>query len=165
MIFTYSICIFIHYWSGNAPMRGQYIILDFHVLTNTYSIYVLYVQPHRFQGLQLDYCHTQTTGLCRIGQIIGVGGRKVRSYLGSLLLVVEHFPKFIGYSWCWIFIDLKNYNWMSIFPVLCCFHSELWEVPFPFKFYKTTACDFLCMSLALFISCDVVVNTIGHIEW
>ena len=47
---------------------------------------------HRFQGVQLDYCNSQTTTLFLIPKII-IGGSGVgRSYLGWLLLVEELGP-------------------------------------------------------------------------
>ena len=59
-----------------------------HGLANKYSLWFLYLQPHRFQGVQLNFFHIQTTVLCVIGQIIGGGGVTGIEYLGLFLLVV-----------------------------------------------------------------------------
>ena len=59
-----------------------------HGVTNTGSLWVLNLQPHRFQGVQLDYFHSQTTVLCVIGEIIGGGVMMGRLYLGLFWLVV-----------------------------------------------------------------------------
>ena len=64
--------------------------MDCHGVPNTDSLWVLYFQPHRFQGLKLDYFHSQTIVLCVIGQIIGGGGVTGREYLDLFLIVVKH---------------------------------------------------------------------------
>ena len=82
----------IHWGSGNDPMWYQYIILDFHGVTNTCGLCYLHFQPHRFQGCQLNYFHIQTTILWVVCKIIGGEGSTGRSYLGELLFVEEHSP-------------------------------------------------------------------------
>ena len=59
-------------------------------MTNTGSLWFLYLQPHMVHGVQLDYFHSQITVIRGIGQIIGGGGVTGREYLGLFLLVVEH---------------------------------------------------------------------------
>ena len=82
-------CIYLHCGSDNYPLGGQYIIMDQYGLTNAGSLWVLNFQPHRFQGIQLDYFHSQTTMLRGIGQIIVGEGMTGRSYLGCFFLVAE----------------------------------------------------------------------------
>ena len=62
--------------------------MDCHGVTNTSGLWVLHLQPHRYQGVQLDYFHSQNTVLYGFVQIIGGGGMMGRSYLGRFLLVV-----------------------------------------------------------------------------
>ena len=72
-------------------------------MTNAGILWVLYLQPHMFQGVQSDYFHSQTNVLCGIGQIIGVGVVTGREYLGLFFLVIEHGTTVSGYSWCQIY--------------------------------------------------------------
>ena len=74
-------CLFVHCGSGNATIWGQYIILDGHRVTNTVSMWILHVQPHMLQGVQLDCCCNQTTALFETGQMIGDDGQTGRAYL------------------------------------------------------------------------------------
>ena len=62
-------------------MLGQYKIMDFHTVTNIGCLWVLHMQPYRFQGVQFYSFHSQTTILCGIGQIVGGGGMTVRAYI------------------------------------------------------------------------------------
>ena len=67
--------------------------------------------------------------ICGIGPIICGGGGTGRSYLGGLLLDVERGTRIRGYSRCRIFIDIIQIDHlMSVFPVLCYFICEYWEV-------------------------------------
>ena len=68
-------------------------------MTNTGGLRVLYLNPRMLQGFKLDYFHSQTTGICGIGQIIGGGGVTDRPYLGRFLLMVECDPIVSGYIW------------------------------------------------------------------
>ena len=77
--------------------------MDCHGVPNTGSILVLYFQPHRFQGFQLDYFHSKTTVLCVIGEIIGGGGVTGREYLGLFFLFIKHGTSVSGYSCCHIY--------------------------------------------------------------
>ena len=54
-------CLYIHFGSVNYTLWGQYTIIYLHGLTNTGSLWVLHFQPHRFQGIKLDWFHIQTT--------------------------------------------------------------------------------------------------------
>ena len=63
-------------------MWGKYTILNFHWVNDTGGMWVLHLQQHRFQGVQLGYFQSQTSVLCGIGQIIGGGGVVGRVYLG-----------------------------------------------------------------------------------
>ena len=101
---------------------GQYTLMDLHGVTNAGSLWVLYLQSHRLQGVQLDYFHIQTTLICVIGQMIGGGGMMDRAYLGLFFLVVERFATVSGYICCQICTyPIKNDNKISLFPVLCYF--------------------------------------------
>ena len=96
--------------------------MDFHGLINTGSMWVLYFQPHRLQGVQLDKFHWQTTVLCEIAQIIVFGGVTVRAYLERFSFVVEQGTTVSGYSWCQICTyPTQNDHRMSIFSFLCYF--------------------------------------------
>ena len=55
-------------------MWSQYTIMDCHVATNTGSLWVLHLQPDRFQGIKFDYFQSQTTVLFGIGKLIGGRG-------------------------------------------------------------------------------------------
>ena len=55
--------------------------MDHHGVDNTGGLWVLYLQPGRFHGFQLDLFHSQNTVLGGIGQIIGGGGVMGRAYL------------------------------------------------------------------------------------
>ena len=81
-LFLPLFCLCIRCGSGNDPIRGQYTILNHHGVTATGGLWILHVKPHRFQGVQLDYCNRQATALCEIGQIIGGGGVAGRACLG-----------------------------------------------------------------------------------
>ena len=62
--------------------------MNFRGVTNAGSMWVLHFQPNRFQGVQLDQFHSQTTLLHGIGQLIGGGGVTGRACLGLFLLLV-----------------------------------------------------------------------------
>ena len=91
-------------------MLDQYSIIDFHGVTNTFGLWVLHLQPHRFQGFRLDCFHSQTTVLCGIGQIVCCGGMGGRACLGLFLLVIKYIPTFSRCSWCHIYIDLTQHD-------------------------------------------------------
>ena len=55
-------------------MQIQYIIMDFHGVTNAGGLWDLHFQPQRFQGFQLDYYNIQNTMIRGISQIICGGG-------------------------------------------------------------------------------------------
>ena len=63
-------CLLIHFISGNAPIWGQYTNLDYHGGTNTGSMWILHMQPHILQCVQLYYWYIQSTALFSIGQMI-----------------------------------------------------------------------------------------------
>ena len=73
--------LFLFCVSGNARMWCQCIILNRHGVTNTCSMWILNVQPHMLQGVQLDCCCNQTTALFETGQIFGDDDRTGRAYL------------------------------------------------------------------------------------
>ena len=100
-------------------MWGQYNIMDFHDVKLTGGLWCVYLQPHRFQGVQLYCFHSQTTTLFRRGEIIGSGGVMGRSYLGGFFLVVESGPTFSGYSWFQILTEpTQNHHQIYAFNVL-----------------------------------------------
>ena len=93
-----------------------------HGLTNTGSMWVLHFQPHRLQGIQLNYFNSQNNMLSGIGHIIVGGGMTGRAYLGLFLLVAEQGTTVSRYIWCQICTDpTKNYHSMYLFTVLCYF--------------------------------------------
>ena len=55
---------------------------DSHKVINTGDLWILHFQPHKFEDLQLDYFHSETTVLFGISLIIGGGGVTGRAYLG-----------------------------------------------------------------------------------
>ena len=74
--------LFIHFGIDNYPMWAQYTLMDRHRVTNTGILWVLHLQPHRFQGFQVDYFHSKTIVLCVIVQMIAGGGMTLILYLG-----------------------------------------------------------------------------------
>ena len=151
-------CLCIRCVSGNSPIWVQYTIMDCHGVTNTYNLWVLYLEPQKFQSVQLDYLHIQTTMLCGIVQLIGGGGVTRRSYLAWFLLVVEYGTTVSGCSWCQIYKEpTQNDNWMSIFPFYMLFSEEpvgIWNL-----------CLWFWYLVPLVIHCPICVIFIGTLVW
>ena len=77
--------------------------MDRHGSSNTGSMWVLYFQPHRFKGTQLDHFHIETSMIRGIGQMMFVGVMLSISYIRCFLLVVEASSgfrrSFLPYFW------------------------------------------------------------------